>query len=191
MDAENKYFWWLRYYGGVNLDPKNQYNLLLKRLFARPFMVKLSNDANRSYEALELRREYITYELPAGDKLAFNNINRFKKTSTVSEIDTVSFLELLISLAIRGDDMTEDVEKDTFFWFWNMIGSMGLAIMTDEIYELRGGDRYVDTILEKVNMRTYSRTGIGGLFPLPSSKVDQRKIELWYQMCALIEHEGW
>jgi hypothetical protein len=40
--------------------------------------------------------------------------------------------------------------------------------------------------LHKLNNRTYSKLGKGGLFPLRSSAYDQRKVELWYQMAAFM-----
>lgn len=186
MDATHRYFCWLRYYGGVNLDPDNKYNLLLKRLYERPFMVKLTNDSNRVYEALEIRNEYRTYELETDmDRRIFDNLKNVKVG------DHVSFLELLVSLAIRGDDMTDNPDKDIFFWFWNMVTSTELAIMTDDCYFDYGGDKYVDHVLQKINTRTFNRDGKGSFFPVRHTRVDQRKVELWYQMCALIENEGW
>lgn len=47
----------------------------------------------------------------------------------------------------------------------------------------------IDDILQQVIFRTYTASGIGGLFPLKSPRDDQRRVELWYQLCSYLLEE--
>jgi hypothetical protein len=67
-------------------------------------------------------------------------------------------------------------------WFWVMISNLGLDRMDDENFDLR----YVDDVLNVFLNRTYFMNGTGGLFPLKIPKVNQRRVEIWYQMSAFI-----
>jgi hypothetical protein len=44
----------------------------------------------------------------------------------------------------------------------------------------------VDETLQRVIFRTYTSSGFGGLFPLKHAPDDQRRVELWYQMCSYL-----
>jgi hypothetical protein len=44
----------------------------------------------------------------------------------------------------------------------------------------------IQDVLDTIIFRTYKYDGRGGLFPLREGKEDQRRVELWYQMCAYI-----
>lgn len=90
--------------------------------------------------------------------------------------------ELLIILSRQlAFEMDEEAEP----WFWHLIETLDLEQFHDHNYDDEAHEVIAST-LERVIWRTYSRNGEGGLFPLRSSRRDQRKIELWYQLNAYL-----
>lgn len=71
---------------------------------------------------------------------------------------------------------------DVLYWFWKILENAGLEKYTDEQFD----EWKVYQILDDIVDRRYNRNGFGGLFPLRKPKKDQRKVELWYQMCAYL-----
>lgn len=155
--------------------PDPVHGKLLQALYNKPFVWFVPHDDNRASDAAMLRDDFsLQY---TGDEC-------------LGDID-VNMLELIISLAYRCQAMAmSSNEMSMHDWFWILLNNIGLSEYRDGIYDKLGGDQEVDRILTVVIDRTYTRNGRGGLFPLtPTSKNkknDQRKIELWYQMCAWI-----
>ena len=87
---------------------------------------------------------------------------------------SVSKISLLISDTEGHDTLA--------YWFKVMLDNLDLSKMTDDMYFEYGGSMYVDNVLNIMIERKYNRKGEGGLFPLKSTKRDQRKVELWYQL---------
>ena len=175
-DVATDYYMWLCDLIWVN-QPDRSYWLLAKTMHQKPFYWSVPNDDNRVYEAKDLREWFCDiYRVDYRDDY-FNN--------------TVSMLELIISLAHRCETILEDRPDSISMreWFWRLLKNAGLEKYTDEaFYDLNGGFN-VDEILNMIIDRTYHRNGKGGLFPLNNYKKDQRRVELWYQMNAyLIEN---
>lgn len=84
-------------------------------------------------------------------------------------------LEMFIGLAERGAYQTGDEMAD---WFYTFMVNLGLdqTLSSTKIHRT----------LQRVNERTYSSSGQGGLFPLMNPVEDQREVDLWYQMSAYI-----
>lgn len=105
-----------------------------------------------------------------------------------------SFLEFLISLALAIEEelMYDPSMPDrTADWFWLMMGNAGLDIYTDA-HMMEGKTLALSMVYEKVEKvmrRRYSPNGDGGLFPLKHPKMDQRKVEIWYQANAYFIEE--
>ncbi|MGE5418510.1 MAG: hypothetical protein ACM3N1_00240, partial [Accumulibacter sp.] len=85
------------------------------------------------------------------------------------------------------DITAEPRQKDkTFRWFWELMENVGLNKFTDDDYFDMGGTLKINHILGTVLGRTYKRNGEGGLFPIKKTIKDQKKIEIWYQMCEYL-----
>lgn len=179
--AENK--WHERYYkwlSGLVVTPKKkQYTKLLWRLYTKPFRYILEKDMNRVIDGVELRYR-------------FGHENRLPRDIVEYELDDsdCSVLEMMIALSIRCEEniMTNEAEGDrTSKWFWSMVQSLGLYQMSDGFYD----EQKVDDILDRFVKRKYEKNGRGGLFTIHNQPgMDQRKVEIWYQMMAwLIEQD--
>jgi hypothetical protein len=79
-------------------------------------------------------------------------------------------------LAFETDGKPED-------WFWHLIENMDLHEYNDT---KKGVDEAVDEVTHRITWRNYDRDGHGGLFPLRRAEKDQRKLEIWYQLCAYV-----
>lgn len=156
------YFHWLL--DKVNLDKHTveSYHDLLEALYDRIFYAKHPDDNNRISDALSLRHQYM-------------NQNR---TSFADGRD-VSVLEIMVSLALRMEDIMTDMEQGdrTENWFMYMIASLGL-------YHMRYGsfNRLIfDDVMHRFLEREYSELGIGGLFALDNPPTDMRTAGIWCQ----------
>lgn len=162
------YFVWLtKKVGGPNgKSPNRRYFRMLRQLYSKEFIWVKPNDDNRAEDGRDLRIKFIDQEdLDDVDPYWLNM--------------GCSVFEMLIALSHRLWFMTDGYSnsKDSQEWFWVLIENLGLIdtkVKNDEI----------DKILDRLIWRTYESDGTGGLFPLNKAHNDQRKVELWYQMCA-------
>lgn len=171
--TENMYFQWLC--EKVNLySPDNEiYTSLVRILMEREFYWIIDNDSNRASDGQYLR---VMFEKEIHDTTYFGDINA-----------PCSMLEMLIALAKRIDDILYDSERGprVDYWFWMLIGNLGLDPATDEEISWNGkyGEKFVNRTIDHFLERKYSKKGYGGLFPLHSNRYsDQRNVEIWYQM---------
>lgn len=168
------YFQWLCAVTKINSSAKS-YWILAKDLFKKEFYWTVPNDDNRAQDGKDLRN-------------IFADNNGYSKQERDYLDGPCSMLEMLIALSRRIEDTMADPDKgdQTVRWFWMLIKNMGLDKFTDEDYADLCGPIIVEQILDEVLDRSYKRSGKGGLFPLKSTKKDQRKVEIWYQMCAYL-----
>lgn len=145
---------------------------LIKYLYTYKFRYHISNDENREKDA-----NYILYMRYMDEFHLHYNLNR------IHERDC-SVLEVLIALSVRceRDIMEEPGSYDDAKWFWIMLDNLGFYDCTDDIFD----EELVDYILETWLDRTFAYDGTGSIFPLKRPKEDQRKVEIWYQMCEYI-----
>lgn len=161
---EESYFVWLC----KPLDKKWDISFTtatLRQLHRTEFKPFIANDKNRAADGKELREEYL-YRHPV--------------KSSAWELDgwmalETSVLEVLIALADRAAYQSGDTMAD---WLFAFLCNLGL----DE----SPASSKIRNTLQRFNERTYSRDGLGGLFPLRNPVEDQRRVELWYQMSAYI-----
>lgn len=143
------------------------YDLLIKELYVKNFYAIIERDKNRIYDGLNLREKYM------GDDADYIE-------------GECSVLEMMIALAQRIDNIMfdPDMGDGTARWFWEMIENLGLENFPDEDFSTKAVDHIIDTFVD----RKYDANGHGGLFPLeyPDSRIDQRDIEIWYQMQAYL-----
>ena len=172
---EELYFQWL--YGQIgSVKQRNRarsYWQLARVLHKREFIWFVPNDDNRVEDGRELRYEFA----------------RVSGNDDVSEEwfeVGCSFLEMLIALSRR---LAFESEGEPADWFWTLVDK-NLHIRVNDRDWTRDHERDINNIVDRVIWRRYSRTGVGGLFPLKHTTLDQRKVEIWYQLSAyLIEHE--
>lgn len=173
----NEYFEWLTR-PLQQIKSEQKYDLLLRRLHTIDFLWSVPNDDNRGLDGVQLREDFI-------DK---SNLDIYCWSLLLNRPCTV--LEMLIALSIRIEDIMDDMGESSNpdGWFWEMIQNLGLLYYTDEYFYRLGGPMEVPKIVGVMLSRGYGRDGRGGLFPLRRPNLDQRKVELWYQMNAYL-HE--
>ena len=148
---------------------KRNFSRLLESLYRFEFYSLVPNDDNRGRDGEHLREEFL-------DKLQFEGP---QGSSFVPE-GPCTVLEMLVGLAKRleFDLLGGEYEKNLGECFWILIENLGLEEATDDNFDENMVEKRVKILLE----RRYSRKGEGGLFPLRVTLLDQRKIEIWYQM---------
>lgn len=139
------------------------YDLLIRDLYALNFYAVLPRDENRGKDGMDLRARYMGND---SDYIT----------------GPCSVLEMMIALSQRMSEIMFDpsVGDDTPRWFWEMIENLGLDFNSDSRYSSIFTDQTIRRFLD----RKYDADGLGGLFPLeyPGEDIDQRDIEIWYQM---------
>ena len=163
-----KYFDWL--VENVELDDKTErYGDLLEYLDTVNFdhFIWCKLDENRVECAKEMRVEW------AQNNLTVREYERLSEELEDEFGGGISFLEFLISMV---KTMSETMYFDNHFadFFWPIIDNLGLDCMTNE--EFDGG--VIDGVLLILKDRKYCRDGSGGgLFFVPNSTFDMRKID--------------
>jgi hypothetical protein len=176
---DSAYLTWL--YGLVgsvqNTNPANNHWKLFEVLYRTGFRGVIPYDDNRAFEGKDLRFEFLQQtDYPLDDPYGL-----------WFDLDC-SVLEMILALS-RQAAFADELGGSPVEWFWRMLHNLELEKYTDDIYEISIQET-IEEVLDRLNRRTYSRNGHGGLFPLKHAKVDQRNIELWAQMSAyLLEGE--
>ena len=159
------YFNWL--YDIVCDD--DRYKVLCEFLHSKEFIYTIPMDGNRFEDGISLRYRYgHDCDLPTH--------------RITDELDDrpCSIFEMMVALAIRMEEdvMAHPGEDRTMYWFEEMLGSLGLAGMTNERFDEGRADRIIFNFLE----HDYARNGQGGLFTVDSMAYkDLRNVEIWYQ----------
>lgn len=163
LGLESQYFNWLLKRVGAE-----KHNSLCLQLYETSFNWFVPNDDNRAEDGKMLRIEFL---------------DEFKmKTYWHWPNNYCSMFELILGISLR---LSYDTEYNADIWFWEILQNLNLTQYKDEYYD-RSVERHIDEVLTKVNDRTYSKSGRGGLFPLTKPNEDQRKVEIWYQMSAYL-----
>lgn len=156
----------------VRSRSKTYWNLM-RQLYKKEFTWSVPNDDNRVEDGRDLRYQFLN-------------------ACHISGVDEdwlrmpCSMLELLIGLAYR---LEFEADGSVQMWFWKLLENLELDQFTDALYK-EAVDAYVDSVLNTVIERTYDRNGRGGIFPLERRCRDQRKVELWYQLCSYLLENG-
>jgi hypothetical protein len=180
------YFAWQ--YGQVasveNRNLTRTYWNLLRILSTKEFVWSHPRDANFAQYGVELRRLFVQETNP-----------ELRRDPGFMD-EPCDMLELMIVLATKlsHDDLEE---RSREYWFWDMIDNLGLNDFNDarlpdadrarnftgknrQLYDQDFG--YIHGVLDRVLNREYNSKGEGGLFPLRSTKKNQRREELLYQL---------
>jgi hypothetical protein len=150
-------------------NPSRTYWNFLKQLYEKEFVWFVPNDDNRAEDGKILRYEFL-------------------EECAIDEIDDdwlnlgCSMLEMFVGLSRRLAYETDDEPRD---WFWRLVENLNLHDLNDRQYN-ESKSHEIDAALDRVIWRTYRPNGEGGLFPLNDIHLDQRTVEIWYQMNAYI-----
>lgn len=159
------YFQWLyRQVGKAGTNRTRTHWKLLRQLYTKAFVWITPNDDNRIVDGTDLRYEFVNY-------------------SDLSKVDAswmgeaCSVLEMMVALSRR---LAFEAEGQPSDWFWLLARNLQLEEFTDSNHD--DNVEEIDDILERLIWRQYGADGRGGLFPLANANVDQRHVEIWYQM---------
>lgn len=168
------YFKWLyRQVASLRLkNPARTYWSLLRQLLETEFVWFVPNDDNRAMDGVELRTEFLTREDWPQDSFTDEWLSL-----------ECSMLEMLIALSRRLSFVGGGASLDRF---WQILHNIGLDKFNDLAYD---GD-YVAFACHRINNRTYDANGNGGLFPLKNTDIDQRGVEIWYQLNSYVMERG-
>lgn len=160
-----------------------KYHLLFEILHNIPFkwMPDVPMDENRESDGRRLRA---IFEEESGMRMPVE-----------AEEWPASFLEVLVALAETFEDSimhSANSVTDSSTWFWLMLENIELSHCDDAWMDAFSDSlAYIQTRVDTVILRRYDYDGHGGLFPLNEAHVDQRTVQLWYQMNAYILEKGW
>lgn len=169
----NEYFDWMydlvcerRHSDGIS------YRKLLMYLYQTEFVYSIPMDENRADDGINLR-------------------NRFAAIAGYDDFHDYldgpcTILEMMIALALRCEETIMDnpqLGNRTSQWFWNMVVSLGLGGITDDLFD----KDYVDETIDIFLNREYERNGKGGLFTVRNCDRDMRNLEIWTQMCLFLD----
>lgn len=176
-DLKKRYFDWL--YSKVS-DRRYHYKSLCRELHDKEFVYVIPIDANRYEDGIDLRYH-------------FGRDHGIHDAEICAKLDDrpCSIFEMMVALAIRCEEQimhNPEVGNRTSEWFREMLISLGIDMMTDEV----GVDQlYFDDVIERFIAREYEPNGRGGLFVVDNPRHDMREVEIWYQaMWYLTEMEG-
>lgn len=175
-DPFDEYFWWMyRLVIPKKMHRDQEMSKVLRYLHSRTFTFMIPMDENRAEDGKELRYKFARYSDIPVDVI----------DATFGD-NPCSVLEMMVALAYRCENqiMENDIYGDrTSYWFWKMLNSLGLDILTNDVFTIMYAKNVVDDLLD----RAYSPDGKGGLFYIPRFRDDMRKMEIWYQMHAYLE----
>lgn len=146
--------------------PSQTHWKLLRELQNTEFVWTVARDDNRAEDGVGLRVEF----------LRVSNLEADPEWLDIG----CSVFEMIYALSRRA--AFEDGRKP-FEWFWEIMTNLGLADWTDAT-SFRPDD--VGEVLYRLVWRTYESDGSGGMFPLVDLHLDQRKVEIWYQLEAYL-----
>lgn len=171
LGLDERYLTWLCDMVGMNdgRNPEKTFLLLAAQMHQVAFDDSTPNDHNRALDGQDLRREFSEQ---TGVPLANDWL----------DLDC-SMLEMILALSRRLTLHTDWSLRDAF---WRLMYNIELDKYHDDRYHDGVADA-VDYTMRTINDRTYGHNGRGGLFPLRESPVDQRGVEIWYQMSAYLQ----
>lgn len=136
---------------------------LLRLLFTREFAWLIPNDVNRVEDGRYIRYEFL------------------EDSGLTPDVDPnwlglgCSVLEMIVSVS---DRLAFEADRDTHYWFWQLMDNLGLTYFNDGTFD----ERLVDDIVHAMVFRDFAPDGRGSLFPLQRPAEDQRSIEIWHQL---------
>lgn len=158
-------------------------------LFKNRFFITRSapkRDVDREKDGLELRKEW-SYEIHKLDNIIRDEYPGDDLDYGMYTIPC-TMLEMIIGVSKRMSEqlMDEDGEDKTAQYFWEIIGNLGLDCWDDDNFGWETGlaPKNIGKTCEILCKRQYNPDGTGGgMFPMPGILgINQKKMEIWYQM---------
>lgn len=165
---EEYYQWLIGLLGDIDL--RNNYQKLLRKLFNTEFTWTVSFDSNRAGDGLYLREIFS------------------KDTGINFDYDApCSVLEMMLALAMRCEDLIydPDVCDSVLTTFMDMLYNLKLDMMDDNYYD----EAEVNRILRVFLGRNYEFNGNGGLFCVLFPSDDFRVKDLWWQANMFLDEK--
>lgn len=168
---ESEYFEWLMDLSESLCTNGASYKKLFEYLYSREFFSDVGRDSNRMEDGKELRLKFSENS----DKYNYADIYKYLYNYPCS------VFEMMVALAYRCEDIMYDFKLGdrTDIWFNEMLRSLHLENMTDDIFD----QDYVEEVIDRLIEHKYKRNGDGGLFTLNNPRKNMQKVEIWYQMC--------
>lgn len=169
-DIRNEYFDWIC---GNFDNPAAPNRRLFMLLHTTTFEYENEMDHSRYVDGITLRRKFM-YRV-------------YNTMDTPPELNgPCSVLEMMCVLAEKLEDTMCDPEYGdrTRHWFWDMLGSMGIANQRDGHFHRSFCERAIYRMMH----HKYEPNGKGGLFTIHNPDLDMRDMHIWWQMGAYI-HE--
>ena len=170
------YFEWLcslveneEYSGGQS------YTELFRYLHETEFIYSIPMDANRFEDGVDLRYRF-AYECGHDNRMIASYLDD----------KPCSVFEMMTALSLKCEEhimYDPDFGNRTSEWFWNMLKSMKLDMMSDENFD----EEYVKRAIIKCLERRYTKKGKGGFFTIDNCSCDLRTVDIWRQMCWYLE----
>lgn len=171
-----KYVRWLADKVGASYFGQS-FSRLFSCMFDIPFIWVIDKDINRAEDGNRLRTDYASNNTVNWDIFGPNN--------------GCTFLEFMVSISMRANDILYDPEEDsTPMFFWEFMHNIGIDTFDDEGYGRRWDMFTLNQIVSRVLNRQFEADGSGGLFPLTKVREDQRKTEIWYQLQAYLREKS-
>ena len=174
--ADDYFHWLTRKVIGVKPDRSS--TMLLRELYSIPFKVVIPNDSHRLDDGIGLRDLY-----------------EYETGKPANWVMPCSVLEVMVSIATY---VAEDVigshynSERTSEWFWMMVDNLGLrGIGGDDGVGSSTVRNYIHGVVEAWINRDFEYDGTGSPFPIKRPSEDQRKIEIWKQICTYIVDNPW
>lgn len=172
LSLNERYFRWLLGILGFKEPISCRYNSMLSYLFSTDFKLTdpiVGHDDNRLNDGFDLRAMYS------------DNFTSPEQPQIFDE--EVSVLEVLVAFAMRiDDDVMYDGNLRASKWFFIMIDNLGMTNFTDDELGLSWTIDDEAQIIDIWMSRQYGPSGKGTVFPINNTGIDQRNVEMWYQM---------
>lgn len=178
-ELQHLYFEWLCRYSGADHSsesPRESHRSVLRKLFDTEFRYdcKADRDDQRAYDGINLRYSFADQER-----------HDYREVADALDPYPCNLLEMMVALAVRCEAFMDDPQYGdrTGQWFWIMLDSLGLAGMSDAVYN----EDIADMILDRFNRNDFHPDGDGGLFYIPGYDRDLRDREIYDQMYLYIQ----
>lgn len=148
---------------GKNITYYKLFSLLNNLYFETDFL----KDDNRAQDGIDMRYHFL-YERGLNDP-------NWELSGPCTIWEMILALSIRMEKTITYDYQYGDRTKQ---WFWSMLGSLGIGYMTDMLFDAS----IVKEVINKLLKHEYESNGNGGLFFIPNTKFDLRKVEIWDQM---------
>lgn len=168
-ELEKEYYNWLIQLVCPVKAKRQKYSKVLQVLYNREFYYYIPMDANREGRAIDFRYRF-------GCDMGYPN----RVIADEIDIRPATVLEVMVETAVTMEEtimQDDDYGNRTDIWFWDMMTSLKLDMMTNDIFNEAMANDIITRLLE----RDYEENGEGGLFTVRRPFSDMRDVPIWAQ----------